>query len=99
MRVFSATATAKVLVLKSWRGHFAPGTYVNISNVAPCFGFGCDSFSSLPIGDDFVVFSTQDVEPILGLGSTFIEKYDAHCVIEVLNMLAAKGELPEKPEF
>jgi hypothetical protein len=92
------SATAKVLVLKSWRGHFPLGTYVDISNFGMCFGSGCD-FSSLPVGDDFVVFSTQDVGPIIGMTSYFIEKYDARCVIEVLDKLAAKSDLPEKPGF
>jgi hypothetical protein len=90
------SATAKVLVLKSWREPFAPGSYVRVAQPMPFFG--CCLMASLPVGDDFVFFARLDMEPISSSEGGVLEVSQATCVMKELDEMAAKGTLAPKPD-
>jgi hypothetical protein len=95
----ATSATAKVVILKSWRGPFQAGTHVRLANELPlCAGSGCMLVTSLPVGDEFVFFSVQDIQPLSASVGQVIEMPEANCMIERLDDLVAKGELTRKPE-
>jgi hypothetical protein len=93
-RVWSATG--KILVLKTWRGPFAPGSYVRFAQ--PALFAGCCLMTSLPIGDEFVFFASLDMEPISASEGAVIELSQATCVMKELDEMVAKGTLALKPD-
>ena len=83
-------ATATLVVLKSWKGHFRPGDNVKVAQ--PSLFGGCCLRNSLPVGGHFIIFAHQDLEPLEVTESSVTDSSAPGCVAQELDALTGQGQ-------